>query len=279
MSDVFREQIITKMKVQPTIDPHQEIQRSIEFIKAYLKAHPFIQSLVLGISGGQDSTLLGKLAQLAVESYRAEHALSCEEMQLITVRLPYGQQQDEVDAQAALDWINPDHRITINIKPSVDALVKILTDQGVTVTDFNKGNIKARERMVAQYAIAGTYQGLVLGTDHSAENVTGFFTKYGDGASDLNPLFRLNKRQGVQLLKALGAPSAFYQKTPTADLEDLHPGLADSEKLGVTYDAIDRYLEGKIVTTSEQAIIEEWYRKTEHKRHLPATVFDTFWQS
>lgn len=146
------------------------------------------------------------------------------------------------------------------------------------MSDFNKGNIKARERMVAQYAIAGEYAGVVLGTDHSAENVTGFFTKHGDGASDINPLFRLNKRQGAQLLEVLGAPELFYKKTPTADLEDNKPGLADSEKLGVSYEAIDDYLEGREVSAEDQATIESWYLKTDHKRHLPITVFDDFYK-
>ncbi|MCB6771174.1 NAD(+) synthase, partial [Veillonella atypica] len=79
-------------------------------------------------------------------------------------------------------------------------------------------NEKARERMKVQYSIAAMENCVVLGTDHSAENVTGFFTKYGDGGSDLVPIFRLNKRQGKMLLKELGCPERLYIKTPTADL-------------------------------------------------------------
>ncbi|MGZ7253967.1 NAD(+) synthase, partial [Streptococcus pyogenes] len=80
-----------------------------------------------------------------------------------------------------------------------------LEKAGVPISDFNKGNIKARQRMVTQYAIAGHYAGAVIVTDHAAENLTGFFTKFGDGGADLLPLFRLNKRQGKQLLAELGA--------------------------------------------------------------------------
>ncbi|MER2063288.1 MAG: ammonia-dependent NAD(+) synthetase, partial [Alkalibacterium sp.] len=145
-------------------------------------------------------------------------------------------------------------------------------------SDFNKGNIKARERMIIQYAIAGDTNGVVLGTDHSAESVTGFYTKFGDGGTDINPLFRLNKRQGKQLLKELGAPEHLVEKVPTADLESDKPGVSDEDALGVTYDEIDDYLEGKEVAEEAAKKIEKWYLQTQHKRHLAVTVFDDFWK-
>ena len=133
----------------------------------------------------------------------------------------------------------------MDIKPAVDAMVGSLENAGVQISDFNKGNMKARQRMITQHAVAGENAGAVIGTDHAAENVTAFFTKYGDGGADILPLFRLNKRQGKALLKELGAPEALYLKIPTADLEDDKPLVADEVALGVTYDAIDDYLEGK----------------------------------
>ena len=99
--------------------------------------------------------------------------------------------------------------------------------------------------MVAQYEVVGLLGGLVLGTDHSAENVTGFYTKYGDGACDLVPLFGLNKRQVRQLARHLGTPEQIITKAPTADLETLAPGKADEAALGLSYDQIDDFLEGK----------------------------------
>ena len=99
--------------------------------------------------------------------------------------------------------------------------------------------------MKVQFSIASNTQGIVLGTDHSAENITGFYTKYGDGAADIAPIFGLNKRQGKQLLAYLGAPKHLYEKVPTADLEDDKPQLPDEEALGVSYHDIDDYLEGK----------------------------------
>lgn len=272
----LQKQIVEEMAVTPEIDPKEEIRKSVEFIKEYLKAHSFMKSLVLGQSGGQDSTLLGKLAQMAIAELREE--TGDPNYKFIAMRLPYGEQADEEEAMDAIEWIGVDEVVRVDIKPAVDAAEQSIEAAGVTVSDFNKGNIKARERMVTQYAVAAAFKGAVLGTDHSAEGVTGFFTKYGDGGTDINPLFRLNKRQGKALLKELGAPSVFYEKTPTADLESDNPGLADEEKLGVSYDAIDDYLEGKEVSEEDAKTIEKHYLSTQHKRNLPVTIFDDFWK-
>ncbi|MEZ0581829.1 ammonia-dependent NAD(+) synthetase [Erwinia sp. 198] len=272
----LQQEIIEALGVKPTIDAQQEIRTSVDFLKAYLKAYPFIKSLVLGISGGQDSTLAGKLSQLAISELREE--TGNQDYQFIAVRLPYGNQADEQDCQDALQFIQADRVLTVNIKEAVLASEKALRDTGINLSDFVRGNEKARERMKAQYSIAGMTSGVVVGTDHAAEAVTGFFTKYGDGGTDINPLFRLNKGQGKQLLKALGCPEHLYLKQPTADLEDDRPGLQDEVALGVTYEMIDQYLEGKKIADDAAKIIEGWYLKTEHKRRPPITVFDDFWK-
>ncbi|MCP1638837.1 NAD+ synthase [Streptococcus gallinaceus] len=272
----LQEIIIRELGVLSTIDPQEEIRRSIDFLKEYLKKHPFLKSYVLGISGGQDSSLAGRLAQIAIEEMRAE--TGDDAYQFIAIRLPYGIQADEDDAQRALAFIKPDVSLTVNIKEAVDGQVTALEAAGLSISDFNKGNIKARQRMITQYAVAGEHKGAVIGTDHAAENITGFFTKFGDGGADVLPLFRLNKRQGKALLAALGAEKAIYEKIPTADLEENKPGLADEVALGVTYNDIDDYLEGKTVSPQAQEIIENWWKKTAHKRHLPITVFDDFWK-
>lgn len=273
----LQQKIIQEMHVQVEINAIEEIRKSINFLKDYLKAHPFLKTLVLGISGGQDSTLTGKLAQMAISEMRKE--TGNKDYQFIAIRLPYGEQLDEKDAMDAIAFIEADQLFHINIKPAVLASVESITSQGVSLSNFVIGNIKARERMVAQYAIAGAHQGAVLGTDHSAESVTGFYTKFGDGGTDINPIFRLNKRQGRVLLKALDAPEHLYIKVPTADLEDDKPGIADEVSLGVTYNQIDDYLEGKTVPAEIADKIESWYLKTQHKRHLPITIFDDFWKA
>ena len=272
----LQQEIIEALGVKPSIEPEEEVRRSVDFLKNYLKRYSGLKSLVLGISGGQDSTLTGKICQLAIDELREESGDN--DYQFIAVRLPYGTQADEQDCQDALAFIQPDKTLVVNIKEAILASERALRDAGINLSDFVRGNEKARERMKAQYSIAGMSKGVVVGTDHAAEAVTGFFTKYGDGGSDINPLFRLNKRQGKQILASLGCPEHLYLKQPTADLEDDRPGLEDEVALGVTYADIDAYLEGEKIATERAEIIEGWYLKTEHKRRPPITVFDDFWQ-
>ncbi len=272
----LQQEIIQALGVKPQIDPQQEIRLSVDFLKTYLQAYPFIKTLVLGISGGQDSTLTGKLCQLAIGELREESG--DKSYQFIAVRLPFGVQFDEQDCQDAIAFIKPDRVLTVNIKAAVLASEEALREAGIELSDFVRGNEKARERMKAQYSIAGMNNGVVVGTDHAAEAVTGFYTKYGDGGTDINPLFRLNKRQGKLLLKTLGCPEHLYKKAPTADLEDDRPSLPDEVALGVSYENIDDYLEGKQLDSVISSLIEGWYTKTEHKRRPPITVFDDFWK-
>ncbi|MCP3742668.1 ammonia-dependent NAD(+) synthetase [Rossellomorea sp. BNER] len=272
----LQKQIIEEMMVKPEIDPKAEIRTSVDFLKEYLKKNSFLKSIVLGISGGQDSTLTGKLAQIAVDELNKEKGSN--EYKFYAIRLPYGEQKDESDAEDAIKFIQPSVALTVNIQPAVDASVATLKMNGIELSDFVKGNEKARERMKVQYAVAAMKNGVVLGTDHSAEAITGFYTKYGDGAADLVPLFRLNKRQGRMLLKELGCPEHLYNKVPTADLEDNRPLVPDEVALGVTYDQIDDYLEGKEIPEEARKTLEGHFLKTRHKRQSPITVFDDFWK-
>ena len=265
--------IIADLHVQPAIEPTLEIRRSIDFLKNYLLQNPQYTSYVIAVSGGQDSTLAGRLARLATQELTTETG---QIYQLIAVRQPYGKQLDEPDAVAALNFIQADHVVTTNIQTATDAMTTALRDGGLVVDDMSRGSIKPKMRMIAQYAVAREHDGVVIGTDHAAEAFAGFFTKYGDGGTDINPLCRLNKRQGRAMLQALDAPTALYEKIPTADLEDNRPQLPDEVALGVTYDTIDDYLEGKTVPTVLAEKIEALYRASAHKRHEPVTVYDTW---
>ncbi|MAG77074.1 MAG: NAD(+) synthase [Colwelliaceae bacterium] len=275
-----REVIIEEMRVLPEIDVNFEVKRRVEFIKQQLTSSS-LKHLVLGISGGVDSSTCGRLAQLAVNELNQEH--KTDEYKFIAVRLPYDVQADEDDAQTALSFIQPSHVVTTNIKAGADGInqetLSALEVAGLSGAsdgriDFSKGNVKARTRMVTQYHIAGILGGLVIGTDHSAENITGFFTKWGDGACDLVPLFGLSKRQVRQIAKHLGAPAILVEKAPTADLEDLNPGLKDEDALGLSYDELDDFLEGKSVTKEVEQAIIEIYQRTQHKRLAIPTVYD-----
>ena len=272
----LQQQIIEEMKVKPSINPQEEIGWTVSFLKEYLEKHSFLKGFVLGISGGQDSTLLGKMAQMAIDELNSEAGE--EKYGFYALRLPYGQQFDEHDAQDAIDFINPTKVYTVNIKEAVDASARAIAEAGIVLTDFAKGNEKARERMKVQFSAAAMHNAVVLGTDHAAEAITGFYTKFGDGAADLTPLFRLNKRQGRSMLKELGAPEHLYMKIPTADLEEDKPAIPDEVALGLTYDMIDDYLEGKKIPKDAEEKLEGYYLKSQHKRHLPITVYDDFWK-
>lgn len=272
----YQEEIINALGVNSQIDPQTEVTNRVQFICDFLQTTK-MKTLVLGISGGQDSSLAGRLSQLAVEKLREETGDN--EYQFIAVRLPYGEQADESDAMFAInDFIKPDKIMRVNIKAATDAMVASLNEAGTPISDFNKGNIKARERMIVQYAIGGENKGAVVGTDHAAEAVTGFYTKFGDGGADITPLSGLDKRQGKAILQFLGAPAKLYDKTPTADLEEDKPMRPDEEALGVRYDEIDDYLEGREVSPAVAKKIEGWYRRTQHKRHLPIAPYDTWWK-
>lgn len=275
MMKVNQDSIRRDLHTKADIDPKEEIRTRVDFLKNYTRKAG-TKGFVLGISGGQDSTLAAKLAQMAVDELNQEAPGT---YQFHAVRLPYGVQHDEEDAQVALSFISPDKIHTVNIKPAVDAAVASFVEAtGEELSGFIKGNTKARERMKVQFDLAAHYQCLVLGTDHAAEAVTGFFTKFGDGACDVIPLYGLTKRQGKALLQELGAPEALYQKVPTADLEDDKPGLPDEEALGMTYEQIDDYLEGKPIDSAIQEKLEKRYAATAHKRKDPVSVYDRWWK-
>jgi NAD+ synthase len=279
--------IINEMKVLPEIDIQFEIRRRIDFIKSTL-INSGLKTLVLGISGGVDSSTCGRLAQIAVTELNTDldsqsNKDASNKFQFIAVRLPYNIQADEDDAQQAINFIQPSHCLTTNVFDGVNGIhqqvIDALSNDNIlsaskSQIDFSKGNLKARARMASQYHIAGILGGLVLGTDHSAENITGFFTKWGDGACDLAPLFGLSKRQVRVIANDLGAPSILVDKAPTADLEDLEPGKTDEEALGISYDQLDDFLEGKEVSNQVRDHIINIYQKTQHKRQPIPTIYD-----
>lgn len=262
------------MGVVSEVDPEAEAEHRVAFLSSYLAATG-ARGYVLGISGGLDSTLAGRLAQLAVERRRAEGA----EAIFVAARLPYQVQFDEDDAQAALEFVAADEVVTYNVGPAVEAFEsEYRKATGQPLSDFTKGNSKARLRMIAQYALAGDRGLLVLGTDHGSESVTGFFTKFGDGAADVLPLFGLNKGQNRKMLRSIGGPERLWSKDPTADLLDGVPGRADEEELGLTYEQIDTYVEGREVPDHVAENIEAAWWRTRHKRTMPVTPQDTWWK-
>lgn len=267
--------IVAEMGVKPEIDPAEEAESRVAFLTEYL-ATTGARGYVLGISGGLDSTLAGRLAQLAVEKRRADGG----DATFVAVRLPYRVQYDEDDAQAAMDFVAADEEVTYNVGPAVDAFeAEYLTAVGKPISDFTKGNTKARLRMVAQYALAGDRGLLVIGTDHGSESVTGFFTKFGDGGADVLPLYGLDKRQNREVLRAIGGPERLWAKEPTADLLDGVPGRPDEVELGMSYEHIDAYVEGHEIPDEVAEKIEATWLRSRHKRTTPVTPQDTWWRA
>lgn len=266
--------------VTPTekFDVKKAIRDRIDYLKNYVRSFE-MKGIVLGISGGVDSTTAGKLSQLAMSELREEGY----EAHFVAVRLPHNVQKDEEEAQAALKFIKPDFVHTINIGESTKALNDAGLEEYEKTTgvktdpvkaDFHKGNIKARQRMVAQYHLAGLYGMLVLGTDHAAEYITGFFSKFADGACDLTVLSGLNKRQVRLCAKELGAAEKLWSKVPTADLEELAEQKPDETALGLTYEQIDDFLEGKEIEEVAEDKLMYQYMITKHKRALPVSPMD-----
>ncbi len=262
----IREALQVNPDLKGTTEIQREIERRVDFIKATVQAS-HTRALVLGISGGVDSTTAGRLCQMAVESLRQDGY----EASFYAMRLPYDVQADEADAQTALDFIKPDHLRTVDIKGAVDGMMACFTEEQAEAgkRDFVKGNVKARARMVAQYTLANFFNGLVVGTDHAAEAVMGFFTKFGDGACDLAPLTGLTKSQVRLIASELNAPEQLVHKVPTADLEELKPGRPDEDAYGLSYEQIDAFLLGEPLDEDAAQRIIERYDATEHKRQVP----------
>lgn len=272
---IIQREIAKDLKVCPAFQTEAdlilELAKRITFLKNTL-TQAGLKKYVLGISGGVDSLTTGLMAQKAIDELR--QATNDDDYQFIAMRLPYKNQFDEQDATQSIQVIAPDIFETVNIAASVEGLVNaldVLTKLSLESKDFLIGNIKARERMVAQYAVAGAYKALVLGTDHAAEAVMGFFTKFGDGAFDVAPLAGLVKNQVRAFARYLGAPENLVNKVATADLEDLKPGMPDEQAHGVSYSEIDAFLHCEPVSAEVFNKITKTYRLSMHKRKLPIT--------
>ncbi len=263
----LQQEIIAELGVKPTIDVEEEIRKRVDFLKSYV-LQSGTTGLLIAISGGIDSAVTAALCKKATDALAEESGM---DYRTLGVFQPYGQQEDIEDSYAAAQAIGLTYTVETNIEEAVNeialeteyALKSIGVHRHVSIP--GKGNIKARTRMVVQYALAFEQNLLVVGTDHASEAITGFFTKYGDGAVDITPLSTLNKRQVRMLASALGVPKSILEKAPSAGLWD---GQTDEAELGIPYDANSDYLEGKTIDPNIQAKLEKQFQKTRHKRSL-----------
>jgi NAD+ synthase len=261
----LQQEIIARLGVKPQIDVDEEIARRVAFLKEYVQKAG-AAGLLIAISGGIDSAVATGLCKRATDELSRETG---KEYITLGVFQPYGEQEDIEHSYSVAEAFQLTHKVETNIREAVDEIV-LETEYAFKslgmprhMSRGGKGNVKARTRMVVQYALAFELNLLVVGTDHASEALTGFFTKWGDGAVDLTPLSSLNKRQIRQIAGRLGVPAAIIDKAPTAGLWE---GQTDEQELGVTYEANSDYLEGKEIDPQARDILERHFRRTVHKR-------------
>lgn len=258
-------QIIKELGVKPVIDVDEEIRKRVDFLKEYVRKAGS-SGLLISISGGLDSAVVAGLCKIATDELSAETNM---DYRTLGVFQPYGEQEDIADSYDTAKAVGLTHTVEANIEEAVDeialeveyALKSVGVHRHISIP--GKGNVKARTRMVVAYALAFEQNLLVVGTDHASEVITGFFTKWGDGAVDLMPLLSLNKRQVKQLAVKLGVPQRVIDKVPTAGLWS---GQTDEQEMGLSYDDNCDYLEGKTIDAAAKAKLEGIYKKTAHKR-------------
>ena len=230
------------------------------------------KGFVVGVSGGIDSAVTSALC--------ARTGLPT-----LCVEMPIHQAQSQVtralEHVATLQRMH--HNVSlerIDLTPAFDTLEQALPDSpNADAHQLALANTRARLRMTTLYYLAGINGLLVAGTGNKVEDFgVGFFTKYGDGGADLVPLAGLSKGQGRELLRALGAPEHLIAKVPTADLLDGAPGQTDEANLGVSYEHIDAFLEGRALPEHVSAKLVEGYLRSAHKRHTPTAMTDTWWR-
>jgi len=261
----LQQEIIARLGVKPQIDVEAEIRRRVDFLKDYVKASG-TSGLLIAISGGIDSAVAAGLCKRATDELSTETG---KEYMTLGVFQPYGEQSDIAHSYEVAKAFGLKHTVETNIEGAVDEIAleveHAFKHLGMPrhISRGGKGNVKARTRMVVQYALAFDLNLLVVGTDHASEAITGFYTKWGDGAVDITPLSSLNKRQVRQLAAALGVPESVIDKAPTAGLWE---GQTDEQELGIKYEDNSDYLEGKEIDPAVREKLEKHYLKTEHKR-------------
>ncbi|KOP65054.1 NAD+ synthetase [Bacillus sp. FJAT-18019] len=262
----LQEQIIAELGVKPVINVEEEVRKRVDFLKTYVK-NSGTNGLLIAISGGIDSAVVAGLCKKATDELTEE---SGKEYKTLGVFQPYGEQTDIADSYATAEAFDLKYTVETNIEESVDEIA-LEVEHGLKnigvhkhISIPGKGNVKARVRMVVQYALAFEQNLLVAGTDHASEAITGFYTKWGDGAVDITPMSSLNKRQVRMLASYLGVPQSILDKVPTAGLWE---GQTDEKELGVSYEDNSDYLEGKTISPEAQQKLESHYVRSAHKRN------------
>jgi NAD+ synthase len=214
------------------------------------------KGVVLGLSGGLDSSVVAVLCQRAFPKNTLAVLMPC-----------YSNQENVAHARMVAEKFSLPTK-TVVLDSVFDALLKVLPDD-MADTDAKRlaqGNIKARLRMLTLYYFANQLKYLVVGAANRDELAVGYFTKYGDGGADILPLGNLLKGEVKELARFLGVPEAIINKPPSADLWE---GQTDEAELGLNYDELDLYLASGEVSAALKKRIESMIAASEHKRQPP----------
>lgn len=237
-------------------DYNQELKNRIQFIQNKLKEAK-ASGIIFGNSGGKDSALVGILAKLACDNVLGV-IMPCES------KRNFG--EDMEDGLELAKQFNIDN-ITVDLTDTKRTITESIEKVESISSEASK-NIAPRLRMTTLYAIGQSKNYLVAGTGNKSERYMGYFTKWGDGAFDLNPIADLTVTEVYEFLEFLKAPENIIKKAPSAGL---YEGQTDEDDLGVSYAEIDEYIKTGKGKPESVAIIEKAHRVTEHKRRLPDT--------
>lgn len=237
-------------------DYQQEFDNRVAFIRNLLKTSG-AKGIVFGNSGGKDSALVGALCKAACPD-------TVGIMMPCAVRRNFT--EDAADGTDFATQFGIENR-TVDLTPVREALLSAL--DGVTTPNNNMLiNIAPRLRMTTLYAVAAAENRLVAGTGNRSERYVGYYTKWGDGAHDFNPIADLTVTEIYEFLRFLHAPAAIVNKAPSAALAD---GQTDESEMGVTYAELDAYLDGAPLPPDKLAIVERLHSRSAHKRKPIAT--------
>jgi NAD+ synthase len=240
-------------------DYARETEKRVEFIRGVLRSAG-ARGVVYGNSGGKDSALVGILCKLACGDTLGL-VMPCGS------KRNYGEDRD--DAEAVAEQFGIDTRV-VDLSSAREALIKAVGPH-TQLNDAALANLAPRLRMAALYAVAGSENRLVAGTGNRSEIYMGYFTKWGDGACDFNPIADLTVTEVYEYLRHLGAPGRIINKAPSAGLYD---GQTDEAEMGVTYRGIDGFLLAGAADGGDRAIIDRFHNASAHKRRMPAAYGD-----
>lgn len=241
--------------MRKTID--QRIDHVVDWLRDQVKVSG-TNGILVGLSGGIDSSVVANLIKRAFPDNSLGVILPCK-----------SNDKDKADGQAVavaadLDYVEVE--LSSTHETLLSSIQSAVSDLETTNHQLTDANLRARLRMTTLYGIANNMGYLVAGTDNAAELLTGYFTKYGDGGVDILPLAHLTKREVFEWARHLGVPQSVIDRKPSAGLWE---GQTDEDEMGVTYDAIDDYIEGKPVSEEDKKTIERMHARTEHKRVMP----------